>query len=1229
MIQLLHKISNTKIVGNAKFIIIALLFVCALAYAFCTMRVFVYNNEYSHTLSFHSLKLDKSKEYLFVKEYKVPTSQTTVIVPMGRVNMPDSLCILYHNGEEWKLKLTDNLRKSHIDNAKETIFYPFCRLNEKKRDYSDEDFFHNSTKMPMQTDLLAGIRFNNASGRDAFVIKIEEQSGEYFLTKGVAFFTNRNVPISNKGQRIVELNFCINGDTLSGNKYVFSFPFFNSQNQPERKNIIFENGECNNFILDKDNSITINNCRFLLKSNYSNTAKNFVLPLLFSVLLCFSLLLLRQMYVLTNKTQHSRQRNLIKVEQFNILSLRVLFNCIILLGFPILLLKIQEAESRLYLITLLAVILNINWINAIKWLAKLIKSDSENFSKLSLAIIMVTTFATYFTSDELVFGKIPVLKITAIIFIFLPFAISPFSKLQLPSHEIFSKIKKYFSVKKKQILDGEEHSNKVEKDKSEQDFVFNMACYSALIILGGIILVLSKDFATLIFILLSLFLILIINFKRLKLFIKSATLREWSWVCVPIIVLGLIFWFFVTSPEKQYRFQSSLFFPDSEQFDNTPNIESSRQTIAGQIFLLNSVENDFNPHFNTVVLPETKSVFFSDYAVLWSFKIGGWLWFSLYLGVLLMLSYTIISLLVIFSKPIRLKTGKRGFYNKKIVFGLNILLSIMLVQYIYTFLTNFWTIPLTGQSPGLLSPVYFEYIFHIILINYLYVYLVSSVGNRQIAIMQDNYVNHSISPYVPAKFKALIIPIVFFAGSICLLFYQRCRINDRIQTNGNKMSWKIVQEYDLDSLVNLGKDSLLVLAHKSFDRMQNNAEEQRKFRNYLFAYYQSDNAKKKHYIDIDYIKTNTNIDSITSIKEVLDKESVVRGYSKYINGNPTLFVNNKYYGGCPPNAETVNFELQEILNKVLEEWAEQIDTKQGFKMVGGSIIIAENESGYIRASASYPLMYNENLYHILYKNNQINDVLQNYNAGAITENIKIKCDNLEYINFAEYDMMPGSVVKPFLAYYYLASGLPYSVNDLNALLGYSSNQIAEKLFRNLFEKNNYYNEADAVYKNDFGLTVYNNSFKRDKVYMSHAIGQQQKLIFKDIVQGYIRIKEGKNIKLSYKKSDISFENLSLNEIQLDILRNAMKVCLKNGTAKDVGKKTGTRDKGYLAKTGTAEILGDKTKNRTTAFIVVTEQYTIGIQLYGILPGDKTGLHAKDLFSQTVEILKTHNIMNFL
>ena len=313
----------------------------------------------------------------------------------------------------------------------------------------------------------------------------------------------------------------------------------------------------------------------------------------------------------------------------------------------------------------------------------------------------------------------------------------------------------------------------------------------------------------------------------------------------------------------------------------------------------------------------------------------------------------------------------------------------------------------------------------------------------------------------------------------------------------------------------------------------------------------------------------------------------------------------------------------------MEDWAGKIDNKKGFKMVGGSIIVAENESGYILSSASYPLMYNVNLYHILYKNKQLNDTLKKYEVGTIPEYIRIRFDNPDYINFAENDMLPGSIVKPLLAYCGLQF-LPdnYSQNWLNNFLGWSKNEKTEKMFTDLFIEGNYFDTARNVYRTDFGFTPYTTDHTKLKnaPTLTHAVGQYQKLVFKNIVQAYMRIKTGKKIELSYRTTNQDFDLLSLDNEQLDKLRLAM-CALRNGTAKKTGNSLkGVDYSNFLAKKGTAQIGKNANNNRTSAIIIVGDNFTIGIQLYGVVPKNDDGLSAQYLFIDIIEILKHHNIL---
>ncbi|NDV79788.1 hypothetical protein [Dysgonomonas sp. 511] len=1218
----LNKIANARAFSNAKLIVLSLLFLGALAYGLLSLNGIVYNSTYSRTLMFESLKLDPSKEYFFVREYETPASPNSMMIPMGRVNMPDSLCTLYYDKEqkEWKLWLTPDLRTSHIDKDEKTILYPFCRLNERKRSYVEEDFFHPTTKTPTQKDLLTGIRFNNASGQDAFVLQIKEKEGEYYLAKGFAFLPRRKVPILRNNKNVTELDFCINGDTVGDIKYIFSFPLPGFDSQPERRKIIVE-GDSLNYngyyeAIEKDNlSFIVNDCVFVLKNNYTSFSKYIILPLLFLMIVCFGSSMLWRLYILTNRSQGLRQRNLIIVEQFNVLGLRVLFNCIILLGFPILLIKIQGDESRLYTIVLFALALNLNWISITRWFAQRLRSDSKKIRIASIIIVIVMIVVSCFTTNELVLGEVPVLKVATIVFVFLPFAMGYFFNLKL---SILEKLTK-------KVVNNEEDTDRNARNESGRKFVFNLTCYFVLlIIIIPLIAYLSSDSATLIFTFLSLLLLLTINFKRLLILIKTSTVKVKCYFVLLLVVgvVALCSYTFYDIDEKRYRALSTFFFPDNENmFGEYPNIEGSRETIAGQLFLLNSVGHNFEFNFNTIILPEYKTTFFSDYAVLWSFKIGGWIWFILYLGVLIMLSYTILSLLVIFSKPIRLKTGKKSCYNTKVIFGLNLLLAIMLVQYIYTFLTNFWVIPLTGQSPGIFSPSRYEYIFHIVVINYIYVYLLSSVEDRKVAIRQAKAISKNIPSYISTKSKSLFIPVLIALCSVCWLFVQRNRMNGYIEEKGGKMGWQIMQESKFSFLSKLSKDSLLVLAHGSFEKMDNDRVERRKFRDYLRAYYRSHDAKRTHNIGAEYIKRNTNIDSLTSVrKKVLGKDASSWAYFKYVNGRETTFINDKYQGGCPPSAETVDFDLQCNLNKALENWAKKINSKYGYEMIGGSILIAENQKGYILASASYPFMYNENLYHVLFENEKMNTAMQG--RGVDVDRIVVRYDNPDYLNFAENDILPGSIVKPLLAYCGL-SIFPanYSEEYLFDFLCWSRNDKAEKIYTDLFVRGNNSATAHAILKSDFGFTPYTEKRTelKDAPAVTHAIGQYSKQSFKNVVQAYIRIKTGRKTGLSYQKTDASDEVLSLDEKQLKILRKSM-CALDKGTAVMVGntlRRKKITTKHFIAKTGTAQIGKNKEKNRSSSIIIVGEKITIGIQLYGILPSSKNGLSAQHLCNYLV------------
>ncbi|WBX97523.1 hypothetical protein [Chryseobacterium gambrini] len=1233
-----NKLLNNQTFSNVKIIILILLFICAALYALFTIKEYVYSNEYSKSLSCYSLKLDKSKKYRFVNKYTNPSTIGEINIPFSNLNLPDSLCVLYYDNE-WKLELTEKLRKSHKDNDEKSILFPFCRLNKTldknlsdilKFDFEKNFKFFTKEIQPTQNDLLVGVKFNNASGKDAFVIKIEKKGNEFELTNGLGYINKWSIPISENQKNIIELDFNSRGDTITNNKNIFAFPFKSEQKIEEIKNLIIEDNKLifdNKFIpLDKDEiTFSVNNIVFKIKNNFKNFYTFFLIPFLYLILLVFNFKYLRELYLLSNKTENIKHRNIVKIEIFNILSIKILFNCIIFLGFPLLLLRsIESNDKRLLFISIFVIFLNINWYPILIKINNYIKNNISKLPLVSFLIVVITFFLTLFTNNELLFGIFPILKIITIFFIFLPFALSyifnKFPKLNLTF------IRKYVP----HFFKSDEHQDRTTRNEVEEDFLFNLKNYTILFFIISIVsIVFAKDLATIIFFSLSLLLIMVINTKRLINFIFS-NLKNFIYVLPIVFFAVFIFSSVFTKDEKQYRLYSIYYFPNDNELNKYSNIESSRETIVNQLFLLNSVENRILPDFKNVILPEFKTVFFTDYGVLWSFKIGGWFWFSIYFLVLLTLSYSVISLIIIFSKPIRLSSKKVSNYNKKIVFGINLLLAILLIQYIYTFLTNFWALPLTGQSSGLLSPSYFEYFFHIIILNYLFVYLSSSIDERKLISKNEaSAYNYSTSYYnVKLDNWFVFTSLIIFTVSIIFMIHQYNRIDDKLYTNDYKLAWKIPQDESLDSLKNLSKDTLLILANKSYNIMENDAKEYRKYLNYVNAYFDIKEPNLKYSQNRNYVVSRTSIDSLINIKKIpLSKKNKAYGIYKYVNGKEKLFINNRYYSGCPPNSETINFELQVNLNKELEKWATKIDAITGYKLIGGSIIMAENKTGNILASASYPLLYNENDFHILFENNKINNFFKNNKIDS-TETLKIRFNNSlnPYINFSEFDIMPGSIVKPLLAY----SGLKYLPNRysqewLSNFLGWSINEKSKIMFKDLFIQNHFYESSIKDLKNDFDFFPYTYNYNdiNPNNIESHSIGQQQKLIFKNIVQAYIRIKLNKKINLSYNKNENNkiLQSLSLDEDNLTKLRNSM-CALRNGTAKDnVGlalTKKGVDINNFIAKTGTAEILGSENYNRTSSIIIVGNEFTVGIQLYGLIPNTKSKLDAKSLCKELIE-----------
>ncbi|MBK6330731.1 MAG: hypothetical protein IPF62_09490 [Bacteroidetes bacterium] len=577
---------NIKQFNYIKFFLIASLFILSSFYAFKALDNFIYKNEFSKTLSVNSIILDQNKVYLFSTSGKISFTKDTIILPIENKSLPDSICYLFFD-KQWKLKLSNNLRNNDEDIVN-NIFYPWCCTQEE-----EPHFFNQDTTILENVLVEKGVKFNYYSGSSSDRLSLNlKKKGIYTLLSTNLPFLNNSIPISKIKENKIEIDFCNYGDTIK-NKYVFSLPLLSQNNTSDRKLIKINN----NTISVGDSIIKVNSDKFeftigsiplVLKENYS-LISIIILTSIFLFILLISIYILIRLFYLT---RISSNRNLLIIEQQNILNIRVLINCIILLGFPILILLIKDKPDRitekLYLLPIMYLLLNVNWIWVyskietskkggviINFISKISKKINANYILYFIGLVLI--LIKFFAKQEKLFGVFPIIHLTKILYVFMPFILSS---------SLVRYIENLSWVNKLKIPIG----------------------YLLILILSVFIAIVSDDYATPLFTFIAIFLLNILqkgNIIFIGTFIKENIFR----LLIVLTIFSLAVYYFIDS-NKIYRFCSTIDTPLNSMYSNIN--EQSKQTVANQIFLIKSTiyEKQFSPAFNTVLLPSWKSTFF-------------------------------------------------------------------------------------------------------------------------------------------------------------------------------------------------------------------------------------------------------------------------------------------------------------------------------------------------------------------------------------------------------------------------------------------------------------------------------------------------------------------------------------------------------------------------------------------------------------------------------------------
>ena len=1217
--------SSRKDYHNIKVILLGGILFASMIYGFWSFFAIMIVNDNDKSLVSTSLLLDRKKVYLYTTQKNGDIGRDTVRVSMGARSFPDSLCVLYYD-KAWKLKLGGRIRNNDKDIDSDAL-YPWCCLMDDK----NENFFKKNDVVDEAMLERYGVKFNFTTGTasDRLKIKISKKDEHEYLTSNFAFF-NTYVRLNKNVKNVVELDLCNSTDTLS-NKNAFVIPMLGKNGLPERRfieihdDIIRENGtDIKKY--DDDNSFEVAGIHFEIRQNYSRQTIVLLSVILLYLTIVSLLTLMRYGYYLD---KNNGKKNAVVIVESSILQLRILFNSMLFLGLPLLLIKIGMELDRLYWYGALVIILNLN----VVWFFKKYISNEirekvdkiyrqwhvENAGRLVPIIIMFgLIIPLFFVRNELVFGKIPVLQYSKMLYVLIPVMIG-----------------------------------------AENVYVFRFArmlhflkpthypyiSYLIMFFMAILISLLTFDFATILFTAGAvMFMALFVFFSKKVLGMIEKFRAELVINIIIIIVVAVVLYALLEFVDlsslfqnsnskfasKFYRVFSTLWYPDTVFFNGVDN--QARETVTQQIMLLKNffVGHPQLPRFDIIIPGSWRSTFFSDYAVLWELVIGGYYFLFIYLLVIGFLVYSVGSIMIFLNNKIKLKGDQITFYDKRLVIVFNVLLSIFVVQYVYTLMSNMWVFPVTGQSPGLLSPSNIEILYHSVLINGLYFFLekrehgkdgdaAEAVAHKQPekSVYYSSVLNNSKRIF----FGVIVVLSVFVVRQIGNIVVKSDVITLRFQDERSHVG---VPD-DKDEIRSQAIQALQKKDYKLYKILHG-------------RYYNGDMQDSLRIQNrVEYVQRIFRDDSLYYRQfSVPGGEHPLYYVNKNVNGVARKIIQDKYYSGFPIRSNTVNLSLQRDLNIALERWAAKLKKQNnGYYMTGGSIMIIHNDNGNILVSASYPAYYNDNMYHLEYE----------VSRTKKSENYILSNQDIEnYVNFAECDLFPGSIVKPLLAYAGLRlldnPKMKYANMNLDQFIGTSNDEYAEALLRDNVTKKGC-DSLNAVLKNELGVNYYYTlvgvvkKAKKDNALMkSYAIGLQDVVPMKNVLQAYARIKRGYKINPTYyERDEVELSNeLGMSNERLDILRNAMKKTLsvKGATASDVRDMLKVKSvlgyDSFLAKTGTAEKKGRPDHNITSSFIIVTDNYAIGIQLFGDIPNNKKGYAARHLFIDLIDKLKTYKVL---
>jgi len=1149
-------------------IFLTLLVISCAWYAADSIYMMLYNNKTPYTVECKGIILDKIKVYA-ISNNKSQSSDTLCInFAQSRVIMPNTLGYIYYNNLKKEFVLKNH--QCIYDDSKgipNNYFLPYAKTLINR--YIGKNSFGSSEIISQDVLVNNGVKYNTSVGtpENRVSVKLDKYGNQiYLITKddgaGVKYLVKSrsknlydivfNEPVAANIANV----FLFDNTTSLSSKYTLEInanTFSSNYTIKDSKGLIIKEGH------DSNPQFIVGGYVFSITPKYTFTFS--ILYLIFNaILIGFQIFFI--IYYLKQKSPVFQ----------SLLSIRILFNCIVFLATPLFLTSYYLSSGRLfYLFAVL--LLNLSFFTSKTILHAL---DISKF-KISLPhkkIYLFVFFALvlvcikFLSGNECLFG-IPILHVQQFIILLL---------IVLIDVDDFKSLKYPYWVRIAVIL-----------------------IYSASISL------LTSDFGSIIYTFLAFLLVELVR--------KSIRLHYFIYFVV--LLAGIVFAVYNGSPEKfserkYYRLIAPYVTPESNHLSNVN--EADKESYSTIFLNLKNIVDLKAPRLNEVVIATNmRSTCHSDFAFLWSLTFGGLVFLVIFIFVIIALIKDLVFLLFCSIREISI--------NREISFAfprsreselVRYLLAFVIISFIYPVISNAVLIPLTGQSIPCLSISIIEVIFLLTL-----VVLLNSIFTNDKYLIKNLNGTYFFSDAKASLCYSLImvfVPLLLFfllrAGSLHY-FNDTMSWTKHISDESIKINQQLPDYSDKKGLVAfaksvIGKDKMTSVEKSKKPLLKNLASLYYFNKPYTQTMYES----KVFVNSTDKLLRQMSVDSLFNnhskiISGVHHPFGTVYSFSQRVNNKQVVKVSNNYYNSIPFDSQTLNADLTAECSKAIESHINLIGVQGNI----GSVMIVENKTGKVLSNSSYPLFAESNSNQHHYFIGSLKKILIAYAALHIDSSYRSK-------------IYGGKSFQEFLQY----SDDYYAAALLRDLLLNHKEQLSNVLESD-FDLPLYSLTDDAYLDAIPDNKDLKHELNRNNIIYRESIGQQKPYRFIDVMQWYARVASGLKVKLHDSNELKTYDSQSLNDSD----RKFMLTCLNKvlyGTATVVRRaleKNHIKTNDIICKTGTSE-KSDQHSNSSSSFILSKGNYTIGVMLKGTIPDNNNKLAAKDLFVTLIPVLAKYQVL---